>query len=459
MKIINTLKALITAKQLDESRRRPELILNILLVFSLACFFIINIIRIIDHLIYTEEKGLPLWSTFLIFFFFAFLLWLSRRGKIKIAASLFIITFAFPMFYSFLVWGADLPSALLLAVLVITLSGILLGSRLAFISTLLITISLIFLTDWQARGLIKVENYWRSDPSQIGDAVTYSVLLFLIATVAWLFCKEINRSLKRAQLSETLLRAERDSLETKVEERTKELRELEAEKINQLYRLAEFGRISSGIFHDLINPLTAVSLNLEQIKNETDAKILNAKSYLSQALLATSKMENLITSIKKQISRESVINLFSLNQEIEQIIQILSYKASRANVSIKFLLAPETKLKGDAIKFGQIIINLLANAIEACEETKIGEILISLTSSETEIEIRVTDNGVGIPLENKNKIFAPFFSTKKNSGRGLGLGLASTKNIVEKDFQGRIEAKSQPGQGTVFIINIPKQNG
>jgi len=456
MKIINWFKNLVAAKRTDENERRPELILNILLVFSLACFFIINIIRIIDHLIYTEEKGLPLWTTLSIFFFFAFLLWLSRRGKIKIAASLFIITFALPMFYSFLVWGADLPSALLLAVLVITLSGILLGSRLAFASTFLITISLIFLTDWQARGLIKVENYWRSDPSQIGDAVAYSVLLFLIATVAWLFCKEINRSLKRARLSEALLRAERDSLETKVEERTKELRELEAEKINQLYRLAEFGRISSGIFHDLINPLTAVSLNLEQIKNETDAKILNAKSYLSQALIATSKMESLITSIKKQLSRESVINIFSLNQEIEQITQILSYKARRANVTIKFLPSPKIELRGDAIKFGQIIINLLANAIEACEETKIGEIFVSLTSHEAEIEIRVVDNGVGISLENKNKIFAPFFSTKKHNGRGLGLGLASTKNIVEKDFQGRIEVKSQLDKGAVFIINIPK---
>jgi len=456
MKIANLLKTITTAKQTDESRRRPELILNILLVFSLACFFIINIIRIIDHLIYTEEKGLPLWSTFLIFFFFAFLLWLSRRGKIKIAASLFVITFALPMFYSLIVWGADLPSALLLAVLVITLSGILLGSRLAFVSTLIITVSLIFLTDWQARGLIKIESYWRSDPSQIGDAVTYSVLLFLIAAVAWLFCKEINRSLKRAQLSETLLRAERDSLETKVEERTKELRELEAEKINQLYRLAEFGRISSGIFHDLINPLTAVSLNLEQIKNETDAKILNAKSYLNQALLATSKMENLIASIKKQLSRESVINLFSLNQEIDQVIQILAYKARRTNVTIEFFPAPEIKLKGDAIKFSQIIINLLANAIEACEEAKTGKICIYLASTETEIEIKITDNGVGIPPENNLKIFAPFFSTKKKDGRGLGLGLASTKNIVEKDFRGRIKVESQPNKGAIFIINIPK---
>jgi two-component system C4-dicarboxylate transport sensor histidine kinase DctB len=417
---------------------------------------IINVIRIIDHLIYSEERGLPLWSTLLIFAAFAFLLWLSRRGKIKIASILLVLIFSLPMFCSFLFWGADLPAALLLAVLVITLSGILLGARFAFFSTLIIAGTIVALTDWQARGLIKVETYWRDDPSQIGDAITYSVLLLLIATVAWLFCREINRSLKRAWQSEALLRVERDSLEIKVEERTRELRELEAEKINQLYRLAEFGRISSGIFHDLINPLSAVSLNLEQIKSETDTKILNAKSYLHQALLATSKMEGLIAGIKKQISRESTINLFSLNQEIDQIIQILSYKARRAGVSVEFTAPSNVELRGDAVKFSQIISNLLANAIEACEESEIKQVKINLLTKETEIIIKIIDSGIGISPENLNKIFNPFFSTKQSSGRGLGLGLASTKNIIEKDFQGKIEVISDLKHGASFAITLPK---
>lgn len=456
MLIVNFVKILVRPRQNDEDKRRLELILNILLVSSLFCFLIINIIRIIDHLLYPVELGLPLWSTLLIFLFFAFLLWLSRCAYLKTAATLLIITFSVPMFYSLIVWGADLPAALLLAVLVITLSGILLGARFAFLSTLLIILALIFITDWQARGLIRVQDYWRSTPSQIGDAIAYSVLLFLIAAIAWLFCREIKRSLKRAKQSEALLRQERDLLEIKVEERTRELKELEAEKINQLYRLAEFGRISSGIFHDLINPLSAVSLNLEQIRSETDSKILSAKSYLSQALAATNKMEGLIASIKKQISRESVIKTFSLSQEIEQISQILSYKARRDGVNLILPAAANIELKGDAIKFGQIISNLLANAIEACEETEKKEVILILNNKKEEIEIIVKDSGIGIATENLTKIFDPFFSTKRIGDRGLGLGLSSTKNIIEKDFHGKIKVISTLEQGTIFTINIPK---
>jgi signal transduction histidine kinase len=457
-KIINWFKNLITLRQTNEDGRRKELILNILLLFSSVAFFIINIIRIIDYIIYTNRRGLPLEITSIIFIFFAFLLWLSRKGWLKTASTLLVATFALPMIYSVFTWGADLPEAFLLAILVIILSGILLGARSAFISTGLISLIMIFVTEQQALGLIKVADYWRSEPIQLGDALAYAVLLFIIATVAWLFCREINHSLKRARLSEDLLREERDSLEIKVEARTQELLNLEAEKIKQLYRLAEFGRLSSGIFHDLINPLTAVSLNLEQIKTETDNKVISAKSYLNQALLATNKMADLITSIKKQIARESSVYLFSLNQEIEQTIQILSYKARRAQVNIAFISEEEIKIEGDAIKFGQIITNLLANAIEACEETEVKEIILNLKLLENVIEIIVQDSGSGIAPENLTKIFARFFSTKKITGRGLGLGLAMTKEIIEKDFAGIIGVHSELNHGTTFTINFPEQN-
>ncbi|MEI6529407.1 MAG: ATP-binding protein [Candidatus Falkowbacteria bacterium] len=458
MKIIDFLKKQITPKSNEENIRRQEYILNIIIVFSLISFSILNLIRIIDYIIYVEKRGLPLGATIGILIFLFFLLYLSRRGNIKAAASFLLIAFSLPMFYSFFIWGADLPAGLLLAVLIITISGILLGDRLAFISTTIITLFIIILTYLQGHKIIGVQYYWRSEPAQIGDAISYAVLLFIIAVVAWLFIRTINQSLSRARESEKLLREERDSLEIKVEARTKEIKELQAEKINQLYRLAEFGRLSSGIFHDLINPLTAVSLNLEQIKTETDSKIISAKSYLGQALLATNKMESLIASIKKQISRENVISVFSLNQEINQTIQILSYKSRRADVNINFKIDEEITMRGDALKFGQVIANLLANAIDACENSKQKEISIELSRTNKNILIRVVDSGAGIRKENLNKIFEPFFSTKKQDGHGLGLGLATSKNIVEADFAGKIAVVSEQNVGTSFIINIPTQN-
>jgi len=457
MKIKNFLKRIISSPLEDETKPRQEFILNTLLIFFLSGFFIINIISIIHLIFYFEKPGFLLNLTMLIFIIFIFLLWLSSRGFVKIASYLLIVTITLPMFFAFTVWGADLPVALLVAVLVITLSSILMGANLAFLSTFFISLTLFFITDRQARGLIQVQNYWRSEPVHTADVITYCILLSLIATIVWLFCQEIKRSLHRAKLSESLLREERDLLEIKVERRTQELRALEAEKINQLYRLAEFGRISSGIFHDLINPLTAVSLNLQQINAQTDSRVLDAKSYLNQALLATHKMESLVSSIKMQINRENTISLFSPKQEIEQISQILAYKANKANVEIIRLNIQEMKIEGDAVKFGQVILNLLANAIEACEEAKTRNVVIIVSEQETTITISVNDSGHGILPENLTKIFLPFFSTKTASGRGLGLGLASTKNIVERDFSGQIKVSSEIKRGTDFIVIIPKK--
>ncbi len=457
--IIKTfLKKLIHPKSKNKELARRELILNILLTASIACFVFLNTIRVIDVVTNPNDRGLPLIYTLFILAFFVFLWWLSRKGKIKIASLLLILIYALPTFYSFVAWGADLPAALLLVVLLVTMSGVLIGARFAFISTIITISFLITLTYLQENNIIGVNSYWRQERHTLGDAIAYTFLFLVIATIAWLFCREINRALRRAQKSEQALKQERDLLEIKVIERTKQIRQMEAEKINQLYRLAEFGRLSSGIFHDLINPLTAVSLNLEQISIDNENKISSAKSYLGQALIATRKMEDLIASIKKQIQRKSDLKTFSLNKEIEQTIQILSYKARQANVQVNFIANQELFLYGDAIKFGQIIINLIGNAIEACEQGDMEEnkVEIKLESKKDQILLTVSDNGCGINSKNIDKIFEPFFSTKQKSDRGLGLGLSSTKNLIEKDFRGTIEVNVD--SNTTFVITLPLKN-
>jgi signal transduction histidine kinase len=457
---------LISSRQLDDNQNLREKILNLLLVCSILAFAIINAIRISDYFIYRERVGMPLWATLILLAFFILLFWLSKTGYSQLAASLLVIVYSLPMFYSFTVWGADLPAGLILAVLIITLSGALLSANFVLISTGLISLFLIVLTYDQEYGYLKVQDYWRQQRSEVPDAIVYSILLIIIAIIAWLFCRGISAALTRAKQSETELKTERDSLEVKVAERTAQLRQIEAEKINQLYRLAEFGRLSSGIFHDLINPLTAISLNLEQVKEGAENTVISAKSYLNQALLATHRMEGLVSGIKKQIQKESCASVFWLNEEIEQIIQILTYKARQAQVQIVFSADEPLKLYGDAVKFGQIITNLLANAIEASEvssslatdrntKNQISEINIKLTSQDNQAVISIQDQGVGIEPDHLTKIFEPFFSTKKDTGRGLGLGLASTKHITEQDFHGQISVESKSGQGCLFTILLP----
>lgn len=445
----------------DEDLKRKKLILNILLTISIIGATIVNAIRFRDLFFHPHTRGIPIIYTLLILALFILLFWLSRINKVKAASCLLLLIYSIPLFYSAFIWGADLPAVLLLTVLIITLSGILLGARLVVISAFFINLYLVILTYFQGTGTIPLRNYWRFEKHEVSDAIVYAGLFLIISGIAYIFCIRIQRSLQRALDSEAALREERDKLEITVAERTKQLRQTAADKINQLYRLAEFGRLSSGIFHDLINPLTAVSLNLEQVKDNSSDNISPAKQYLNQALLATQRMENLIAGIKKQIQRESSITSFEIKEEIEQIIQILAYKARRANVLIKLEAEDKIKLNGDPVKFGQIISNLLANAIEATEEndalksTLETPVIINVATKDDTVHISVRDQGVGIIPENLEKIFEPFFSTKKETGRGLGLGLASTKNIVEKNFSGTISVDSQRGQGSCFLVSLP----
>lgn len=465
----NFFKRFLAPKSKDEEIMRKELILNLIIAFSLVCFTLINLIRIIDIISNPNDRGLPLIYTLAILGFFILLVFLSRRSLIKTASWLIIGTYAFPAAYSFIVWGADLPAALLLSVLVITFFGLLFSAKSAIFGALVLNIFLFILTYAQARGWAAVKNYWRAESHELGDAIIYAILLILITSLIFVFDREIRRALTRAKNSEAALQKEKDGLELRVEERTKLIREMEAGKINQLYRLAEFGRLSSGIFHDLINPLTAVSLNLEQAKlsNASDKtpssqKLGDARDCLSQAISAAKKMEDLIACIKRSIKQESVNSLFSLSEEISSAIKLLSYKLRQAKIEIFFNPEEDIFCQGDAVKFSQIVSNLICNSIDACVESQDNaplldkldrRVIINLFRKNNQAILEIRDNGNGVSPENATKIFQPFFTTKKAGG--LGLGLSSTKNIVENSFGGCINFNSQPGTETIFTITLP----
>src|SRR5207245_1034752 len=129
---------------------------------------------------------------------------------------------------------------------------ILINSRFAFILTSLIGANLFALSFMQMHHVYAPRLYWKHQEYNLADGIVRYITLTIIALVSWLFNREMETALIRAQLSEKALREQRDLLEIKVEERTQELKQTQVEKLTQLYRFAEFGKISSGLFHDLV---------------------------------------------------------------------------------------------------------------------------------------------------------------------------------------------------------------
>jgi len=338
------------------------------------------------------------------------------------------------------------------------MAGVLLGTRAAFVTTVVTVLIILLIGHSQIQNFSALQSYWRMTPVNSNDLIMFSLLFFIIATVSWLSNREIEKSLIRARRSEAELIVERDSLEIKVEERTRDIKEMQLEKMGQLYRFAEFGRLSSGLFHDLVNPLTAVSLNMEIVRSNEVGGIHtdDSKAYLDRALSATRKMEDFVTAVRKQISKQEHKIQFSLNEEIRQVLDILLYKANRAGVKLVFTTKEQIDTYGDNIKFSQVVLNLVGNAIEAYVPNKEGDraVHVSLSNKSGVIEFTVHDQGVGIPSENLAKIFEPFFTTK-NAGSGMGIGLSLVKKIIEKDFNGTIAVSSNEGSGSIFTITFP----
>ena len=240
---------------------------------------------------------------------------------------------------------------------------------------------------------------------------------------------------------------------------TKELKKAQLEKITQLYRFAEIGKLSSSLFHDLVTPLSLISMNLEELKNKREqTRINDMQALVKRAIQGTKFLESFVLVVRQQLQNQELKKVFSLNKEIKQVIQMVQHKINSEHIKIIFESSGEIRTYGNYIKFSQLITNLVLNAIDAYDhltDTTKREIQIKLYEQNNVIYCSVTDFGKGINKEDITKIFQPFFTTKSVE-KGTGIGLSISRDIVEKSFQGKISVKSSQKSGTVFTIHFPK---
>ncbi len=212
--------------------------------------------------------------------------------------------------------------------------------------------------------------------------------------------------------------------------------------INNIFHFITLGRMSSGIIHDLVNPLTALLLNLNTIEQKPEIKE------------SSQNLCDFIEIIKKQIKNDSNKERFSVSKTIEESMILMKYKALNNNVR---LISIDN---GDVILFGnkniliRVIINLISNAIDSYEKCpkEQQDVVISLFKNKNHVCISTKDNGCGISRENKNKIFKYFYTNKES---GTGIGLSSSLSLIKKEFKGDIQLKSELNLGSDFTIKIP----
>lgn len=240
------------------------------------------------------------------------------------------------------------------------------------------------------------------------------------------------------------------------------------ERMRVADRLAAVGELSAGIAHEIRNPLASISGSVEVLRDGLSVTEENAK-LLELIVKETGRLNRILTDFLNYARiGPSLLTRVELIHIIDDVIEISKqHPAFQDTITIRKYFSSSTQyVLGEENQIKQIFLNLLVNAMEAMEG-RWGEILItdkSLGRSDSMaikvsqpdqsewVPIVITDEGKGMTEEQKQKVFSPFFSTKKN---GTGLGLAIVHRLVN-NLGGKMEFRSQKGRGSVFMVYLQK---
>jgi len=222
-------------------------------------------------------------------------------------------------------------------------------------------------------------------------------------------------------------------------------REAEEEK-KEKERYREISAFTSGVAHEIKNPLNSLSLIFELLKKKAPPYIQEEVGEGKEEIQKISRIiDQFASSLRPlKLSKET----FLLEEVVSSVRESLVKESDKGEVEIRYLESSAIGLKADKGLMNQALHNLLSNSIEASSG---GVISIKAQQKKKTAIIKIEDSGRGIAEEDKQHIFEPFFSRKK---KGLGIGLYLTKKIVEA-HEGKIEVQSKIGQGTTFLIQIP----
>lgn len=234
----------------------------------------------------------------------------------------------------------------------------------------------------------------------------------------------------------------------------------ERARVIEAEKMATLGLLSSGIAHEIGNPLGALRGRLEMLEMAAKADKLNKEKIMENVKIGISLTDRIDRIIKalRAYSRDgskdpnSILDVSSL---IQDILELTAEKSRKKNIEIKKLgFDLPIKIACRETELGQVLVNLLNNAYDAVAELNEKWVEIKVEDADDWLIISVTDSGCGIPEEISNKIFDPFFTTKE-VGKGTGLGLSICKTIIES-HKGEffIDKKSK---NTKFVIKLPKR--
>ncbi len=229
------------------------------------------------------------------------------------------------------------------------------------------------------------------------------------------------------------------------------------EELLRTSKLAALGTFAAGIAHEFNNLLTAIS-GFAQLGLGSDD--VGEKNEALEVALRTSRRGESITAglLTFARRRDARRELCQIREVLDETLSLVERQLVKANVTIRREYEPVPRTYCDPGQIAQVVMNLITNARDAMADRQSGVLTLGLRQRGGQIELRVSDSGVGISDELLGQIFSPFMTTKGPFGSGgttgTGLGLAISHGIIER-HDGTIEVQSELGRGTTFVVRLP----
>jgi len=270
--------------------------------------------------------------------------------------------------------------------------------------------------------------------------------------------ESFNAMSTRLQLAQDEITAWTHTLEDRVDEKTRELRQAHQHML-QVEKMATIGKMAAVVAHEINNPLSGILTYSRVVKRWIQNNFSTAPRTEEMAgsldlIASESKRCGELVKNLLSFSRITPMNLewCELNQVIDRCIRLVQHKMDMATIQLNLALGEELPhVRCDPNQIEQVVLAMVINAIDAMPQG--GNLWITTRqTSVTTVELIIRDDGVGISDEHLAHIFEPFYTTKESGGSGLGLAIS--QNIVER-HGGSIAVDSKMGQGTTFTILLP----
>lgn len=287
--------------------------------------------------------------------------------------------------------------------------------------------------------------------SSFGTGSGWPLTIVLMAWVTWA-CVALASLLKatgrRLEQLNADLQSHRDELERRVAERTDALRASQARLIQQ-EKMAAFGLLAAGIAHEVGNPLAAVSSLVQMLQRR------NPDPYAADKLDQASKQILRIHRTVRELieySRPSstAVSLVRPAEVVDDAFGIAKYyPRTKQRLITSRVSADVPAVRGVRDHITQVVLNLVLNAVDATETG--GRVAVEAVVHDGRLDLSVEDDGRGINLADRCRLFQPFFTTKPH---GTGLGLFVSRQVVD-EMGGRLTYRTEPGQGSTFTVSLP----